>query len=97
MKWRLFPNHGDCQMKPIRLSAHALGYTKKRGFTVAEVEDAIRSSSWQRAPQGRCQCRKDFAFGQLWNGKLYATKGVRPIFVETPREIVVVTVYTYYL
>lgn len=28
-------------MKPIRLSAHALGYTATRGFTVAEVEEAI--------------------------------------------------------
>jgi hypothetical protein len=29
-------------------------------------------------------------------GKRYATKQVRPIFVEEEREIVVVTVYTYY-
>jgi hypothetical protein len=29
-----------------------------------------------------------------WNGKLYATKQVRPIFVDEAAEIVVVTVYT---
>ena len=30
-------------MKPIRFSKHALGYTASRGFTVAEVEEAIRT------------------------------------------------------
>jgi hypothetical protein len=83
-------------MKPIRFSAHALGYAKRRGFTVAEVEDAIRTSSWHSANQGRIECRKDFPFGQLWNGRLYSTKRVRPIFVDNPSEIVVVTVYTYF-
>jgi hypothetical protein len=83
-------------MKPIRLSAHALGYTTLRGFTVAEVEDAIRTGPWGPADSGRWECQKDFPFGQLWNGRFYATKRVRPIFVEEPTEIVVVTVYTYY-
>ena len=31
-----------------------------------------------------------------WNGVFYATKRVRPIFVEEVAEIVVVTVYTYF-
>ena len=83
-------------MKPIRLSAHALGYTTRRGFTVAEVEEAIQTSPWQTSDLGRLQCRKDFAYGQDWNGKIYAVKQVRPIFVEEATEIVVVTVYTYY-
>jgi len=42
------------------------------------------------------ECRKIFAFNREWNKKLYATKEVRPIFVEEADEIVVVTVYTYY-
>lgn len=83
-------------MKPVRLSAHALSYTVKRGFTVAEVKDAISSSPWQPAELGRLECSKDFAFGAVWNTKFYATKRVRPVFVEEPDEIVVVTVYTYY-
>ena len=29
-------------MKPVRLSAHALSYTQKRGFTHSEVEEAGR-------------------------------------------------------
>ena len=83
-------------MKPIRLSEHALRYTGKRGFTVTEIEDAIRTSPWMPAELGRLDCRKDFPYGKEWNGKVYATKQVRPIFVEEAGEIVVITVYTYY-
>ena len=83
-------------MKTIRFSKHALGYTTSRGFTVAEVEDTIRTCPWGAAELGRLDCRKDFTYGREWNGKVYATKQVRPVFVEEPGEIVVITVYTYY-
>jgi hypothetical protein len=83
-------------MKPIRLSAHALSYATKRGFTVAEVEDTIRSGRWEAAELGRVECRKIFPFNREWNKKTYANKEVRPIFVEETDEVVVVTVYTYY-
>jgi hypothetical protein len=42
------------------------------------------------------ECRKDYAWDAVWNGRHYAVKQVRPIFVEEPNEIVVVTVYVYY-
>jgi Domain of unknown function (DUF4258) len=83
-------------MKPIRLSGHALSYIVKRGFTVAEVEDTIRTGRWEPAELGRMECRKTFLFNRKWNERLYANKEVRPIFVEEADEIVVVTVYTYY-
>ena len=83
-------------MKRIRLSKHALGYVISRGFIVAEVEEAIRACPWDAAELGRLDCRKDFPFGREWNGKAYATKQVRPVFVDEPEEIVVITVYTYY-
>jgi len=83
-------------MKTIRLSKHALGYVAKRGFTVAEVEDAIRTCAWGAAELGRLDCRKDFPCGRAWNGKVYATRQVRPVFVDEAEEIVVITVYTYY-
>ena len=38
----------------------------------------------------------DFPFESVWNGRRYATKRVRVIFVEEADEIVVVTVYTYF-
>ena len=84
-------------MKPIRLSAHALSYTQKRGFTSKEVIDTIQTAPQKPAElPGRLQCYKDFYFSQIWNGKFYTIKQVRPIFVEEATEIVVVTVYTYY-
>lgn len=83
-------------MKPIRLTKHALGYIASRGFTVAEVEESIRTGKWGTAELGRLDCRKDFPYGREWNGKVYATRQVRPVFVEEAQEIVVITVYTYY-
>lgn len=83
-------------MKAIRLSAHALSYITKRGFTVREVQDAISSSQWEPAELGRLECRKTFPFNREWNNRIYANKEVRPIFVEEADEIIVVTVYTYY-
>ena len=83
-------------MKPIRLSDHALRYMSKRGFTVAEVEEAVRTSPWNCTELNRLDCRKDFPHGKEWNGKTYRTKQVRPVFVEEAAEVVVVTVYTYY-
>ena len=83
-------------MKPIRLSKHATGYLGSRGFTAAEVVDAIRTATWGPAELGRRECRKDLPFHADWNGRPYATKQVRPVFVDEPNEIVVITVYTYY-
>lgn len=83
-------------MKPIRLTKHATGYLSSRGFSVEEVETAIRTAAWGATELGRLDCRKDFAFGVEWNGKVYSTKQVRPVFVDEAEEVVVITVYTYY-
>jgi len=83
-------------MKPIRLTAHARGYTARRGFSVEEVEQTIRESSWEPALRGKMECRKNFPYQGQWSGKRYATKQVRPVFVEEMNEIVVITVYTYF-
>jgi hypothetical protein len=83
-------------VKPIRLSDHALRYATKRGFTVDEVEDTIGTTPWQSAELGWLESRKDFDYHQEWNGRIYATKQVRPVFVEEAGEVVVITVYTYY-
>ncbi len=82
--------------KPVRLSRHARGQLPFRGATEQEVIQAIRTAAWGPAESGRLDCRKDFQFGSTWHGKPYATKQVRPIFVNEPDEIVVVTVYVYY-
>ena len=83
-------------MKPIRLSGHARERIETRGATPEEVGEAICSAPWGPTEGGRLECRKDFSYGREWNGKAYRTKRVRPIFVEEPDEILVVTVYVYY-
>ena len=85
-------------MKPIRLSAHARDYIDKRGFSVEEVKEAIRMSPWEPAGKAsnRHECSKEFPFHGDWNGKWYAAKRVRFVFVDERLEIVVITVYTYY-
>jgi hypothetical protein len=82
--------------KPVRLSGHAYSQLARRGVSEEEVIEAIQIASWQAAELGRLECRKDFHYGGEWNGKVYETKQVRPIFVEEADEIIVVTVYSYY-
>jgi hypothetical protein len=82
--------------KSIRLSGHACLQLPFRGVIEEEIIETIRSEDWSLAELGRLECNKDFAFGKEWNGKTYATKQVRPIFVEEETEIVVITIYTYY-
>ena len=84
------------KLKPIRFSRHALGYIGTRGFTTAEVEEAIRTCIWKPAELEKLECSMECAFNEIWNGKFYKTKQIRPVFVEEDSEIVIITVYTYY-
>jgi len=81
--------------KPIQLSEHAKEQLQFRGADEEEVNKAIRSAKWEQAELGRLECRQEFPFNKVWNGKFYKRKLVRPIFVEEDK-IVVVTVYVYY-
>ena len=83
-------------MKPIRFSGHARDQIGRRGVHEDEVIFAIRNAPWQSADRGRLECQYDFSFANVWNGKYYETKQVRPVFAEEVNEIVVVTVYSYY-
>ena len=82
--------------KPVQFSHHAKEQLRYRGADDSEVEETIRSAPWKPAELGRLECRKDFFYGQEWNGKRYQSKQVRPIFVDEPDRIFVVTVYIYY-
>ena len=82
--------------KPVRLSGHAQQQLGARGASIQEVVEAISTEPWQPAELGKLECRKDFVYNALWNQRQYETKQVRPVFVEEPGEIVVVTVYVYY-
>jgi hypothetical protein len=82
--------------KPVRLSGHARQQLGFRSVSEDEVLEAIRTAEWKPAERGRLECWKNFPFHQTWNRAYYETKQVRPIFVDEPHEIVVVTVYAYY-
>jgi hypothetical protein len=82
--------------KPVRLSGHARNQLRFRGATEAEVIEAIRTGPWGPAELGRLECRKNFIFNAEWNKRFYGARQVRPIFVDEPDEIVVVTIYVYY-
>ena len=83
-------------MKPIRLSGHARERIASRGATPEEVADTIHTAHRKPAEGGRLECQKDYSYGREWNGKIYGTKRVRPIFADETNEILVVTVYVYY-
>jgi hypothetical protein len=81
--------------KPVRLTVHARNYQDRRGFTEADVIDVIRTRPRRRARGGRKEASKDFRYDAEWNSVRYARRRVRPVFIEEPDEIVVITVYTY--
>ncbi len=84
------------QGEHIVLSDHARSYIPIRGYELSEVERAIKEAEWQQTERNRLDVRKDFPFQNVWNGKFYETKQVRPIFVVEGDIITVITVYTYY-
>ena len=83
-------------MKPIRLTKHAQEQCVERGATEAEVRHAIEHGTREPAKRSRQMCRFNFAFGQSWQGNIYAIKQVAPVIKEESQEIVVITVYTFY-
>ena len=83
-------------VKPIVLSGHAREKIAVRGVSEIEVVEAIRTAPWGPAEQGRLECRLNLPFDDEWHGTRYATKQVRPVFVDEPDCIVVVTVYANY-
>jgi len=40
--------------------------------------------------------RYNFQFNDTWQGRRYSIKQVAPVVADEPKEIVVVTVYTFY-
>ena len=82
--------------KPIRFTNHSLINISRRGATQEEIIEAITTEEWTPAMENKMECNKNFPYNNVWNGTTYAIKRVRPIFVDEPDEIVVITVYTYY-
>lgn len=83
-------------MKRIRLTKHAKEQSAERGATEAEVKAAIQKGSREPAKHGREMCRYNFPYGRAWQGKVYPIKQVAPVITVEAKEIVVITVYTFY-
>jgi hypothetical protein len=41
-------------------------------------------------------CRFNLPYGRTWQGKVYPIKQVTPVMQEEAKEIIVITVYTFY-
>lgn len=83
-------------VKPIRLSADARERAAHRGATEEEIAAAIREAAWHPAERGRLEASQVFRYDAEWNGTWYATKRVRPVFVDEQDVVIVVTVFGYY-
>lgn len=83
-------------MKPIKMTSHAKEQCIERGAAESEVVEAIRKGRQEPTRKGRKICKYNFSFQGLWQGNSYAVKQVAPVIKETRKEIIVVTVYTYY-
>jgi len=83
-------------MKPIRLTKHALEQCEERGATQEQVFEAVINGVKEPAEKGRLLARLNFQFSNVWNGNFYPIKQVAPVFIEEEKEIVVITVYTFY-
>jgi len=83
-------------MKRIRLTNHAREQARERGASEAEVRHAITRGSRLPAKHDRELCRYNFPFDKDWQGRHYRIKQVAPVIKEGPKEIVVITVYTFY-
>jgi hypothetical protein len=83
-------------MATVVISAHAEAQLAHRGTTADEVTAAVNGAPWFSAGRGRLDCRRDFEVEGEWNGRRYNVKQVRPVFIEYPVGVLVVTVYTYF-
>ncbi len=85
-------------MKPIRLTIHVEKRARLRGATRDEITETIRTARWSSAFGNKLLAKKRFAFDQQSpvNQKQYRYKKVEAIFVDEPKEIVVITVKVYY-
>ncbi|MDA1142044.1 MAG: DUF4258 domain-containing protein [Planctomycetota bacterium] len=83
-------------MKVVRLTNHAREQARERGASEEEVRETIAKGSREPAKHGRELYRYNFAYGRMWQAKVYAIKQLAPIIKEEANEIVVITVYTFY-
>jgi uncharacterized protein YuzE len=78
----------------VRLHPHAKERLSERGATEEEIITAIETGEMFSAKFGRAGFRRNFAFGGLWKGKVYATKQVEVYAAKEGDEWLAITFVT---
>ncbi len=80
----------------IQIDPHTLKRALERGATFAEIEQVVESGVPDDAQGDRFSRSRVFPFDSERNGRYYAEKRVKVIYVFEPDRIVTVTVLVYY-
>lgn len=67
----------------VRIHPHAQARLMERGATIEEVIATVEGGRVSPADFDRTRFRRSFPFNAEWRGKVYATKQVDAIAVET--------------
>ena len=78
----------------VRLHPHAKERLSERGATEEEIITAIETGETFPAKFGRTGFRRNFAFGEQWKGKIYATKQVEVYAVQEGEDWLAITFVT---
>jgi hypothetical protein len=76
----------------VEIHPHARERIAERGALEDEVIATVDGGETFPAKFGRTGFRRNFAFGQVWRGRTYATKQIEVFAVEEAEIWVVVTV-----
>ena len=76
------------------IASHAKERLSERGATEEEIITAIETGETFAAKFGRTGFRRNFSFGGLWKGKVYATKQVEVYAVKEGDDWLAITFVT---
>jgi hypothetical protein len=80
----------------MRLHAHAIDRMRERGAVEAEIEATVASGERFAAKFGRQGFRRNFRFGNTWQGRQYAMKQVEAFAVFEDGDWLVISVIVKY-
>jgi hypothetical protein len=78
----------------VRLHPHAKERLSERGASEEEIITAMRQAKRSRQSLAAQVFRRNFAFGGLWKGKVYATKQVEVYAVQEGEDWLAITFVT---
>ena len=84
-------------MRKVIFSKHAEDRLKERGVTKEEILKAIEEGEQIPVKEGRVGYKKNFQYNKKWKGKYYTTKQVLVITKEERNNLIVITVFTFYI